>query len=573
MAVDVEVEVEVKVKPKKSLQTGSHVGKYKLISCLGVGGMGEVWTAEQESLSRKVAIKVIKPDVIDVSGATDGKMLMKRFEREAKATSLLTSPNTVELYDFGVTDDGIFYYTMELLQGLDLKTLVDRYGAITPERVIDFMLQTCDSLAEAHEVGLVHRDIKPANLFVCRRGMKHDFIKVLDFGLVKLSQKAKEDTQLTEMGGVPGSPAFMAPEMVQGHTIDAQADIYSLGCLAYWLLTGELLFQKDTALQAALAHVNEEPLPPSELSPYRIPPELDRIILDCLQKSPQNRPSGMLELSRRLSKVPLRKVWNEERASHWWQVHLSHDQILSDSENIPLSPFEDTHQNKAPGWPVGMRESDISNVRNGVVRELQNHFALSYIDINEFDRRAELAIRAESPVELAELLKDLPAQQPPKLTPPPQIPKPMTAPPENSMAPAEGQNLPARIQPDKTFYGIVSGASRAGNWKPPKYIGAIAMFGGVDLDFRQAEMQEGMTLIEAHCVMGGVQITVSPETYVEVDGVAIMGAFNIRGNSIPDEPPKKGSWLRVTGWALMGGVEVKVKKVPKKNKLFQKFLG
>ena len=246
---------------------------------------------------------------------------MRRFQREAQVTASLRSPHTVQLYDFGVNDTGSFYYVMELLEGLDLQQIVARFGPQPAERVVMLLRQACRSLAEAHEHGLVHRDIKPANLFVTRLGPEYDYVKVLDFGIVK-DQPGQETTILTSQGILQGTPAFMAPELVSGEQrIDGRTDLYSLGCTAYWALTGQLLFQANTPAQMLLHHLQTPPVPPSEVSELHIPRDLEAILMMCLEKDPARRPSSALELDARLARVPSEQAWTDDRARAWWVAH------------------------------------------------------------------------------------------------------------------------------------------------------------------------------------------------------------------------------------------------------------
>ena len=209
--------------------------------------------------------------------------MLRRFEREAQATAALRSTHTITLYDFGITEDGHFYYAMELLQGLDLKSMVKRFGPIPSNRTIFLLKQVCHSLGDAHHHGLVHRDIKPANIYVSRLGPDYDFVKVLDFGLVKSHDTSVEGaTQLTLKGVTTGTPAYIASEMVLGKEgIDSRADLYALGCVAYWLLTGQLVFEGKNPMEVLVHHVQSEPTPPSQRSEFEIPP-LDELILCCL---------------------------------------------------------------------------------------------------------------------------------------------------------------------------------------------------------------------------------------------------------------------------------------------------
>lgn len=298
------------------------MGSYRLLDLIGAGGMGEVWRAEHRLLARPSALKVIKSDVCSRSDSQSGT-LHRRFEREVQATAALRSPHTVAVYDYGSTPDGCFYYVMELLDGYDLEALILRFGPQPPERVIQILIQACDSLAEAHASGLTHRDIKPKNIFLCRLGLNYDFIKVLDFGLVKNTAKETFESELTVDGSTTGTPAYMSPEMALGdRQVDHRTDIYSLGCVAYWLLTGHLVFSASGTVPMLLAHVQTPPVPPSQRTEIAIPPDLEQIILDCLRKDPAERPLSAQELSRRLSECTTDTVWDARRAEKWWLSHL-----------------------------------------------------------------------------------------------------------------------------------------------------------------------------------------------------------------------------------------------------------
>jgi serine/threonine-protein kinase len=228
----------------------------------------------------------------------------------------------VELYDFGVTADNTLYLVMEYLDGMDLETLVQRKGPLSPGRVAYILRQVCDSLEEAHSYGLVHRDIKPANIHLGRVGRKHDFVKVMDFGLVKaVTDNAPQETLATIPGQMAlGTPAYMSPEMALGETVDARTDIYALGCVAYFLLTGELVFGGDKAINLIAKHLQAEPVPPSQRTTQSIPPALDRLIMKALSKDPNARPQSAKEFSDTLSWVPT-EAWGETQASEWWKAH------------------------------------------------------------------------------------------------------------------------------------------------------------------------------------------------------------------------------------------------------------
>jgi eukaryotic-like serine/threonine-protein kinase len=298
------------------------MGSYELLELIGRGGMGEVWRARHRILARDSAIKLIRPEALSVHGAGDSQILLHRFEREARATAGLHSPHTVALYDYGVSDDGRFYYVMELLDGIDLETLVQRFGPLPAGRVIHLLTQTAKSLAEAHASGLVHRDIKPRNVFACRMGTDNDFVKVLDFGLVKYTGSGEYQTSLTLEGVTTGTPAYMAPEVATGQTtIDGRADIYSLGCVGYWLLTGHLVFEESTPVAMVLAHVQKAPTPPSQRTEIEIPAAMEGLILQCLEKEPSRRPQTAGELSRLLMACGPVEAWTEDHADRWWHAH------------------------------------------------------------------------------------------------------------------------------------------------------------------------------------------------------------------------------------------------------------
>jgi eukaryotic-like serine/threonine-protein kinase len=306
-------------------QLGKHVtrarelGSYEMIELIGSGGMGEVWRARHRFLTRQSAVKLIRPDIL--FGGADPATARQRFEREARATAALSSPNTITLYDYGVSGDGVFYYAMELLNGVDLSTLVDRWGPVSAGRTVYILKQVCDSLAEAHENGLTHRDIKPKNIFLCRLGVNHDFVKVLDFGLAK-SRGGDMETQLTRDGVTTGTPAFLPPEMALGkQEVDERTDIYALGCVAYFLLTGQLVFNAPTALAMALAHVQQTPELPSRRTEMEIPPSLESIVMQCLEKDPVNRPQTARRLARMLGEIGLDGAWDAAMAEEWWLIH------------------------------------------------------------------------------------------------------------------------------------------------------------------------------------------------------------------------------------------------------------
>jgi serine/threonine-protein kinase len=307
----------------RRLREAQDVGSYTLVELLGHGGMGEVWRAEHRLLARSAAVKLVRPEVLGAATGEDARLILKRFEREAQATSALSSPHTIQVYDFGMSLDGAFYYVMELLFGSDLESLVREFGPVPADRALFLLRQVCHSLADAHARGLVHRDIKPANVYVCRMGLEYDFVKVLDFGLVKVGQPTGERTLATIVNHTTGTPAYMAPEIILGESdVDQRADVYALGCVAYYLLTGQLVFEADTSMKMLLQHVQAQPEPPSARTELNIPPDLDELILACLEKDPAKRPQNAQELFKLACDCKTCETWNQNAAKSWWEKHL-----------------------------------------------------------------------------------------------------------------------------------------------------------------------------------------------------------------------------------------------------------
>ncbi len=294
------------------LDKGNRVGSYELVERLGVGGMGEVWLAKHQLLVRPAAIKLIRSETM----SANRDATLKRFEREAKATAALESPNTVRLYDYGITKEGDLYYVMERLRGMDLDRLVETHGPLPVDRSVAALIQACSSLAEAHAAGMVHRDIKPANLFLSVMGKQCDVLKVLDFGTVRRAQSEKSD--LTGQM-VLGTPAFMAPEQIMGHSLDGRADIYALGCTAFWLLTGKLVFDAPHVPGIIAKHITQPPPQLADVAPCAIPDVLESVVINCLAKEPKDRPADALELRDALIGSGLATTWTESSAHDWWR--------------------------------------------------------------------------------------------------------------------------------------------------------------------------------------------------------------------------------------------------------------
>jgi serine/threonine-protein kinase len=309
----------------RRLREAQALGSYQLVELLGRGGMGEVWRAEHQLLARSAAIKLIRPEMLGAGDSAESRIALRRFEREAQATASLSSPNTIRVFDFGMTREGTFYYVMELLSGRDLESLVREFGPLPADRAVYLLRQACHSLADAHARGLVHRDIKPANIYVCRMGLEYDFIKVLDFGLVKVHHNGSvQETMLTSNLTTTGTPAFMAPEVILGQSdVDRRADVYALGCVAYYLLTGELVFEADTTMKMLMHHVQTIPLPPSQRTELAIPRELDDLVMACLEKDPNKRPQDAERLFEMACRCTIGGGWNNLAARGWWETHLN----------------------------------------------------------------------------------------------------------------------------------------------------------------------------------------------------------------------------------------------------------
>jgi len=312
------------------------LGSYRLVGKLGAGGMGEVWRAEHRMLARSAAIKLIRPDALRDPEAVGE--IRERFRREAQTLASMKSRHTIALFDYGVTEAGVFYYVMELLDGIDLETLVVRFGAQPPARVIEILIQACASLAEAHDAGLLHRDIKPPNLFISRAADEVDIVKLLDFGIVQTQNELepepiplpppspdepprRESQKLTQLGAMVGTPGFMAPEQILGMQLDGRADLYALGCCAWWLLVGEEVFRRDGGHGKFLhQHIND-PIPSLRIAIRGwCPPQLEDIVSACLAKTPDKRPADARDLAARLRaiQIPDEHAWTEAKAKAWW---------------------------------------------------------------------------------------------------------------------------------------------------------------------------------------------------------------------------------------------------------------
>ena len=317
----------------RQLKQARALGSYELVEQLGAGGMGAVWRARHRFLARDAAVKLVRPESLGDSDSS-AQAQLRRFEREAQATALLQSPHSIRLFDFGTADDGSFYYVMELLEGRDLESLIDEFGPLPQERVMFLLRQVCHSLAEAHARGMVHRDVKPANIYLCRMGLEFDFVKVLDFGLVQTRRpdpaSAATETAITAQKLI-GTPAYMAPELILGRDdVDRRADVYAIGCVAFYLLTGTRVFQDGNQMQVLVDHVHATPVPPSSRVTQPVSRDVDRFVLDCLRKDPADRPQDATALLERIDACNLGS-WSNDHASAWWHARLP-------GLSAPLSP-------------------------------------------------------------------------------------------------------------------------------------------------------------------------------------------------------------------------------------------
>jgi hypothetical protein len=299
---------------QKHAIAAQQIGQYRLEQKLGAGGMGVVYKGQHAMLRRPTAIKML-----DVDKVNEGSI--QRFEREVQITSQLNNPHTVAIYDFGRTPEGVFYYAMEFLDGIDLQSLVERYGPQPVPRVIHILLQVCSSLYEAHSLGLVHRDIKPANIMLNRRGGEPDVVKVLDFGLVKATDE-QQQAGLTQQASLTGTPLYMSPEAIQlPNSVDARSDIYAVGAVGYFLLTGQPVFEADNVVDLCQKHVTTPPAPPSDRVRTSIPPELEAALLACLEKSRAKRPQTARDLAALISRCAEATAWSIEDSDAWWGRH------------------------------------------------------------------------------------------------------------------------------------------------------------------------------------------------------------------------------------------------------------
>lgn len=305
---------------RKNVLAARRLGQYVLVQEIGRGANGMVYRARHSLLRRPVAVKLLSPDMTDAANTA-------RFEREVQMTSQLTHPNTVAIYDYGRTPEGLFYYAMEYLGGIDLDQLVRQFGAQPEGRVIHILRQVCGSLAEAHRTGLIHRDIKPANIVLTRRGGVCDLVKVLDFGLVTTARPGQ--TEASGSHAVVGTPHFISPEAVEKpESVESRSDLYSLGAVGYWLLTGRTLFEHETVEGLLERHVKDDPPHPSERLRQPVSADLAEVLLRCLAKHPEQRPASAEDLERSLAACAAAGTWTSADAEKWWQSNMGSFETL-----------------------------------------------------------------------------------------------------------------------------------------------------------------------------------------------------------------------------------------------------
>jgi serine/threonine-protein kinase len=298
---------------RREVRQAMRLGQYTLERKLGEGGMGMVYCASHAMMRRPTAVKLLPPEKA-------GEACVARFEREVQQTARLTHPNTITIFDYGRTPEGVFYYAMELLDGATLEAVVERDGPQPPARVLRVMEMVAGGLAEAHELGIIHRDIKPANIFLCRQGGEFDIAKVLDFGLVKIVEDS-DDPNVTHDGVVTGTPQYLAPEaLTDPETIDGRSDLYALGAVGYYLLTGEQVFTGNI-VEICGHHLHTEPTPPSERLGRELPSDLEALVMQCLAKNPEDRPQTAREIRERLAEIRDIPRWRQADACAWWQEH------------------------------------------------------------------------------------------------------------------------------------------------------------------------------------------------------------------------------------------------------------
>jgi len=541
------------------------VGSYDLLERIGEGGMGEVWLARHESLRRLVAVKLIHPQTLSSESAAQAR---RQFEREAHATSTLRSPHTVALFDYGSTADGNVYYAMELLEGISLAALVSEFGPVPAERAVHLLVGLCESLAEAHDRGLVHRDVKPGNVFTCVLGAKHDFVKVLDFGLARTLPTLAPGSSPAITGTIAGSPAFMAPEAARG-AFAPSCDIYGVGCVAYWLLTGKFVFEAPTPIDVILAHMQNTPTPPSARG-GAVPTELDRIVLACLEKEPTKRPATATELGALLEACPLETRWTPARARAFFEENrdaIARANPATLAARALAGRSDAAVAAKSPDLPM---PEAVKLAKDAQLERLQHHFTRSHIDVNELELRMLLVKKAKTSQEIDRVFSDLPPLDAPPNEPHPRAVRaatngsalaaamPNAAAAVAVMSPGDKKALVVRAhRPAETQIVSVMSSNRRDIVLRDGEVGtAVAVMGEatVFVDASQVSV-DGVAELKCVAVMGHLTIYVKAGVEVEATGVGVLGYFERWGGR---RRSRQGPLLRVTGAAVLGGVKVVV---------------
>ena len=322
---------------RRTVHRAKRLGNYIIHKEIGRGGMGRVFVAQHALMCRPTAVKVLEP------GAGAASEVLARFEREVRLSASLSHPNTITIFDFGRSSDNTFYYAMEYLEGMDLQMLVEHFGPVPENRVAYLLRQVAGSLTEAHERHIIHRDLKPSNVFLTTRGGLYDFVKVMDFGLAKQIEPDAPDTApgLTKAGVVYGTPRFISPETVYGTSAaDHRADLYNVGAVAYWMLTGQPPFTATSSVELLVDHVKTIPKAPSAVSELPISPEMDAFVMKCLEKDPADRFQSARIMSQALDELQLENPWDEPQAQAWWELHMAEDKFVEDCFCGPLAAAE-----------------------------------------------------------------------------------------------------------------------------------------------------------------------------------------------------------------------------------------
>ena len=334
---------------QRQVEKARQLGQYRLENKIGQGGMGEVYKASHAMLRRPTAVKLLRAEMA-------GEQSIARFEREVQLTSQLTHPNTIAIYDYGRTPDGVFYYAMEYLVGMDLDSHVKVHGAQPPERVVHILRQVCGSLAEAHSDGLVHRDVKPANIILCQRGLQSDVVKVVDFGLVK-DVEASASATLSGANAVTGTPLYMSPEAISSpQTVDARSDLYAVGAVGYYLLTGKPLFDGDNLMEICSHQLHTDPPSPSDRLGQPVPADLEALITRCLAKKPDDRFASAVALDEALAGCAAAGKWTDADSRSWWDAHGQREAPAVDSEAPTVVAAEPTSGSTHPTLTIDVEQ-------------------------------------------------------------------------------------------------------------------------------------------------------------------------------------------------------------------------